>query len=188
MAGRGIVVAGGSAGSIEVLAELMGGLPAEFPASIFVVVHFPGLVTSALPRILSRAGPLPAHHREMASPSNRVGLRGPSRLVSSSVDPLFRTAALCDGPQAVGVILSGNLNDGTAGSLRITNQRGGTAIVQDPRAEEIAIADRQMPDGARSTMFCPECHGLLWEVKEAELAHLNSDLRIDSGTEVAAVG
>jgi chemotaxis response regulator CheB len=41
---------------------LMGGLPAEFPGSIFVVVHFPGSVTSTLPRTLSRAGPLPAHH------------------------------------------------------------------------------------------------------------------------------
>ncbi|HKG34288.1 MAG TPA: chemotaxis protein CheB, partial [Gemmatimonadales bacterium] len=62
MAGRDIVVIGGSAGSIEAVAELVRGLPPDFPGSVFVVVHFPGSVTSTLPRILSRAGPLPARH------------------------------------------------------------------------------------------------------------------------------
>ena len=57
MAGRDIVVIGGSAGSIEAVAELVRGLPPDFPGSVFVVVHFPGSVTSTLPRILSRAGP-----------------------------------------------------------------------------------------------------------------------------------
>src|SRR3954464_4755195 len=61
MPGRDIVVIGGSAGSIEVLAEVVGALPRNFPGSIFVVVHFPGSVTSTLPRILTRAGHLPAH-------------------------------------------------------------------------------------------------------------------------------
>lgn len=42
--------------------ELVGGLPPDFPGSVFVVVHFPGYVSSTLPRILSRAGPLPARH------------------------------------------------------------------------------------------------------------------------------
>jgi hypothetical protein len=47
MAGRDIVVIGGSAGSIEAV-----------PDTIFVVVHFPGSVKSTLPHLLSRAGPL----------------------------------------------------------------------------------------------------------------------------------
>src|SRR4051812_47166240 len=68
MPGRDIVVIGGSAGSIEVLAELVGGLPRDFPGSIFVVVHFPGSVTSTLPRILSRSGPLAARHPEDGEP------------------------------------------------------------------------------------------------------------------------
>jgi two-component system chemotaxis response regulator CheB len=151
MAGRDIVVVGGSAGSIEVLAEFVGGLPPDFPGSIFVVVHFPGSVTSILPRILSRSGPLPAHHprdREsiaqgriyVAPPDchlqisdGHVGLtRGPKENgLRPALDPLFRTAALSFGRRVVGVVLSGNLNDGTAGLLRI-KQRGGLAIVQDP--------------------------------------------------------
>src|SRR5215216_964210 len=240
MAGRDIVVIGGSAGSIEAVAELVRGLPPDFPGSVFVVVHFPGSVTSTLPRILSRAGPLQARHAisgqaiepgriYVAPPDCHLHLSdGQTRLTRGpkenghrpAVDPLFRTAALSYGPRVVGIILSGNLNDGTAGLLRI-KQRGGVAIVQDPEtalyqgmprsaiehvavdhvltiqeisellaelarrpveslevsgisaeprsdvpADEIAIVDRQTQPGMPSTMSCPECHGVLWEVKE----------------------
>jgi two-component system, chemotaxis family, protein-glutamate methylesterase/glutaminase len=151
MAVRDIVVVGGSAGSIEVLSELVAGLPPDYPGSIFVVVHFPGSVRSSLPRILSRAGPLPARHpvdgeliergRIYVAPpdfhlhvaQDRIHLtRGPKENGHRpAADPLFRTAASAYGPRVVGIILSGNLNDGTGGLLRI-KQRGGVALVQDP--------------------------------------------------------
>src|SRR3954454_19240169 len=57
---RDIVVMGASAGGVETLAELVSGLPAEFPASIFVVLHVLPTAHSVLPEILDRAGPLPA--------------------------------------------------------------------------------------------------------------------------------
>ena len=82
MAGRDVVVISGSAGSIEVLAELVGDLPRDFPGSLFVVVHFAGSVPSILPRILSRSGPLPASHARDGEP------------IKPAVDPLFRKAAL----------------------------------------------------------------------------------------------
>jgi two-component system chemotaxis response regulator CheB len=225
------------------LTDFVGGLPADYPGSIFVVVHFPGSVKSTLPRILTRSGPVPAHHARDGEPvqPGRIYVAPPDcHLVLSNgqvrvvrgpkenghrpaVDPLFRSAALSYGRRVVGVILSGNLNDGTAGLLRI-KQRGGVAVVQDPdtalyqgmprsaidhvavdhvlpieeistlvtdlvhqpleslevsgmpeeltldnSADEVAIADRQTQPGVPSTMACPECHGVLWEVKEEEL-------------------
>jgi two-component system chemotaxis response regulator CheB len=151
MVGRDIVVIGGSAGSIEVLTDFVAGLPADYPGSVFVVVHFPGSVKSTLPRILTRSGPVPAHHPRdgesvepgriyVAPPDCHLLLSdGQVRLVRGpkenghrpAVDPLFRSAALSYGRRVVGVILSGNLNDGTAGLMRI-KQRGGVAVVQDP--------------------------------------------------------
>src|SRR2546425_3624996 len=57
---RDIVVMGASAGGVETLAELVSGLPAEFPAAIFVVLHLLPTAHSVLPGILDRSGPLPA--------------------------------------------------------------------------------------------------------------------------------
>jgi two-component system, chemotaxis family, protein-glutamate methylesterase/glutaminase len=151
MARRDIVVIGGSAGAIESVSEIVRGLPAGFPAAIFVVVHFPGSVTSALPRILSRAGPLPAVHPENEAPiePGRIYVAPPDchlfiedhniRLTRGpkenghrpAIDPLFRSAAHHYGSRVISLLLSGNLSDGTAGLLSI-KQRGGIAIVQDP--------------------------------------------------------
>lgn len=146
-----IVLIGGSAGAVEAVAEIVGGLPAGFPAAVFVVVHFPAESVSILPRILGRSGHLPASHPRDGDPiePGRVYVappgfhllinRGRMRVVRGpkenghrpAVDPLFRTAASAYGPDTIGVIVTGNLDDGSAGLRRIKDA-GGTAIVQDP--------------------------------------------------------
>ena len=125
MAKRDIVVIGASAGGTEALTELVRGLPADFPAAIFVVVHFPASASSVLPRILSRAGSLPAVHPEdgdafrpgriyVARPDwhlmvrdGRLSVRKGPRENNSrpAIDPLFRSAARTAGQRVIGVVL-----------------------------------------------------------------------------------
>lgn len=146
---RDIIVVGASAGGLEALRVLLSGLPADFPASVFVVQHV-GAV-SHLARILDAASALPVvnaatgmvfeHGRVyVAIPDRHMLLhgdhillrRGPRENLSRpAIDPLFRSAAVSCGSRVTGVVLSGALSDGTAGLLAI-KRCGGTAIVQEP--------------------------------------------------------
>jgi len=151
MARHDIIVIGASAGGVHALVTLVGSLPQKLSAAIFVVLHIPANSRSILPDILSRAGPLKAveavdcmgieHHFIYVVPPDHHLLieRGRVRVVRGpkenrhrpAVDPLFRSAAQVYGSRVVGVILTGALNDGTAGLLAV-KRRGGIAIVQDP--------------------------------------------------------
>ena len=146
-----IVVVGASAGGVEALVGLAASLPADLPAAVFVVLHVPPASSSALPNILSRSGPLPAGHVRdgepieqgriyVAPPDHHVLIRtGHVHLARGprenghrpAVDPLFRSAAREYATRVIGVILSGALDDGTAGLVGI-KARGGLAVVQDP--------------------------------------------------------
>jgi two-component system chemotaxis response regulator CheB len=142
---------GGSAGAVEGMSQIVAGLPADLPAAVFVVVHFPAYSTSVLPRILTRSGHLRAVHPADGDPiehgtiyvappdhhllveRGRVRLsRGPRENGHRpSVDPLFRSAARAYGTRVTGVVITGNLDDGTAG-LGAVRTMGGCAVVQDP--------------------------------------------------------
>jgi two-component system chemotaxis response regulator CheB len=146
-----IVVVGASAGGVEALRALVGSLPPDLPAPVVVVLHIAKHAPSALPAILDRAGPLPAVAAEQGgplvngviyvAPSDRHVLVDDGQLRLSlgptenghrpAIDPLFRSAAAGYGPRAVGVVLSGTRDDGTAGLAAIAD-RGGLALVQEP--------------------------------------------------------
>lgn len=141
---RDIIVVGASTGGVEALAQLASGLPDDLPAAVFAVPHLSSQAPSHLPQILARSGPLPAAHPRdgeplchgriyVARPDFHLMLeRGRVRVVRGprenrhrpAIDPLFRTAALAYGPRVIGVILTGALDDGTAG-LYAVKQRGG---------------------------------------------------------------
>ena len=152
MATRDIIVVGGSAGAIDVLKRIVNGLPHELGAAVFVVIHIPPTSPGRLPGILQRRasvrvawaedGESIEHGRVYVAPADQhlVLEDGQVRLTRAprenhsrpAIDPLFRSAALAYGPRVVGVVLSGRLDDGTAG-LWAVKERGGIAIVQDPR-------------------------------------------------------
>jgi two-component system, chemotaxis family, protein-glutamate methylesterase/glutaminase len=148
---RDIVVIGASADGVQTLKELVRPLPADLPASLFVVLHTRPSGGTILPRILSRAGKLPAdlardgeravrgriyvapadHHLLLTPRAMRL-VRGPRENgFRPGIDPLFRSAARAFGPRVLGIILSGMLDDGAFG-LREVADRGGMALVQDP--------------------------------------------------------
>ena len=152
MSRRDIIVIGASSGGIEALRTLVGDLSPDFTASILIVQHTSPQSPGVLASILDRAGALPASnasdkepiqpgHIYVAPPDYHLIIepgimrisRGPKEnRFRPAIDPLFRSAAQIYGPRAIGVILTGNLDDGTAGLYTI-KQLGGTAIVQDPK-------------------------------------------------------
>src|SRR2546423_7769101 len=172
MPNHDIIVVGASAGGVEALRALVAKLPKDLPAAILVVLHVAPDHKSILPRILTGAGPIPAAHakngealepgRIYVAPPDRhlVVDDGVVRLTRSApegghrpaVDTLFRTAARFHGTRVVGVVLSGALDDGTAGLVAV-KQRGGVTVVQDPA--EALCAD--MPRNALENVQIDHC-------------------------------
>lgn len=146
-----VVVVGASAGGVEAMRAFAAALPVDLPAAVVVVLHIPSDAPSALAAILGRAGPLPAvtarhgmrleHGRIFAAPADHHVLIADGHLHLSrgprenghrpSIDPLFRSAAVDFGSHAIGIVLSGNRDDGTAG-LAVLARQGGAALVQEP--------------------------------------------------------
>jgi two-component system chemotaxis response regulator CheB len=148
---RDVIVVGASAGGVEAYSTLLSYLPPDLPAFIFFVQHISPHRQSELAQILARQSQLKVvfanggekpkkgvvyvapPDRHLIIKKNRISLgSGPKEnRVRPSVDVLFRTAAHAYGDRVIGVVLSGNLNDGTAGLYSIKTH-GGYAIVQDP--------------------------------------------------------
>jgi two-component system chemotaxis response regulator CheB len=241
---RDLVVIAASAGGVEALRTLAAGLPSNFPAAVAVVLHVSPYGGSALPAILARSGPLPARHAEHGGTMNPGEIhvappdfhlivhdghlalsRGPRENGHRpAADVLFRTAARTLGTRVIGVVLSGALDDGTAG-LAAIRERGGVTVVQDPAdamypampanalasvpvehvlpvsgmAEELvrltteeiqataptasnllqreaavagfteSPAAGQQPVGNPAGFSCPDCNGVLYEIRDNDL-------------------
>ena len=172
MANRDIIVMGASAGGLTALNRITKQLPDNLNAAVFIVWHVSPYSTSLLPDILSRSGKLQAKHpangesiqkgkiyvappdRHLLLEAGRIRLaKGPKEnRFRPAVDPLFRSAAYAYGARVVGVVLTGALDDGTAGLWAIKD-RGGIAVVQDPAEAE----QPSMPSSALNNVQIDYC-------------------------------
>jgi len=172
MPGHDIIVIGASAGGVEALQALVGDLPPDLPAAVFVVLHLAPEGPSLLPQILTRAGAVPAavgvdgeaitpgriyvappDYHLLVEPGYVRVTRGPKEnRFRPAIDALFRSAAYAYGPRVVGVVLTGMLDDGTAG-LWAVKDRGGLAVVQDP----LEASAPPMPESALGHVVIDAC-------------------------------
>lgn len=248
MGNRDILAIGTSAGGVEALRFLVKGLPRDLPAAVLVTIHISNRAT-LLDKILTQAGALAASfaaegealrqgHVYIAPPerhlivdNDRLWLGTGPRENSArpAIDPMLRSVAICCGPRAIGVILTGALGDGASG-LWALKQAGGITLVQDPSdavypempmtALNLAKPDHvvrladlparlkglvrepagkplALPEGTkreveiawnggstiapmdkiheldrigrRSVLACPDCGGVMWEIREDDL-------------------
>lgn len=146
-----IVVMGGSAGGVEAALTLARELPADLNAAVFICIHLSASAPSSFAELINRKSKLPAAWGRdgavikagqiyVAPPGMHLLIekdhiclgRGPRENGHRpAIDPLFRSAAHTYGERVIGVIVSGNLDDGTAGLREIRNMRG-RAIIQEP--------------------------------------------------------
>lgn len=146
-ASRNIIVIGASAGGLQPLQRILADLPPDLKAAIFIVLHIGA--TSHLAAMLNRVSALKVVSAVSGEPivfgqvhvavpgfhlllhdSHLLLRRGPrENLARPAIDPLFRSAACTFGARVIGVVLSGALNDGSAG-LRAIKRCGGIAVVQ----------------------------------------------------------
>lgn len=193
---RNIIVIGASAGGFEAIRQLVAALPATLDATIFIVWHMAPDVTGVLPQVLNRQNtlvasnaidnePIKSNHIYVAPPDKHLLLdkgvvrvtRGPKEnRFRPAVDPLFRSAAESYGRRVIGIILSGALDDGTAGLWTIKS-RGGLAIVQEPT--EAAVSS--MPESALAAVDVD------YRVPMAEMAPLLVRLTAETVTEASEI-
>lgn len=186
-----IIAIGGSAGAIQALQAILSGFLQDFGVSIFVVVHRrakDGLLTDVLAR-MTRMRVVTAQHGMPIAPRTIYVAPADFHLsVSSSymflskgpkinrhrpaIDPLFESAASAFGKELIGVVLSGYLDDGTAGLAAIKSS-GGIAVVQNPNEALVP----NMPRSALSHVAVDYC------VPTAEIATLL--VQISNGSEPA---
>jgi two-component system chemotaxis response regulator CheB len=170
-----IIVIGASMGGIEAISSVLSRLPPELPASIFVVQHVGDYGTGMLDQILQRNTKLRVRfptngeafrkaHVYVARPGRHLLVedcvmrmtRGPKEnRTRPAIDPLFRSAAVHHGPHVVGLLLTGMLNDGTAG-LRAIERCGGKTVAQDPLEAQFP----EMPSNALRYVRIDQCASL----------------------------
>jgi two-component system chemotaxis response regulator CheB len=161
-----VVVVGASAGGLKLLCDLASVLSPSGNVAYFFVIHLskaelgPFIVDnirqcSSVPCQLADDGKtieggniyvgVPDMHLIVKEGRMKLSHGAMENRWRPSIDVLFRSAAVAYRENATGIILSGLLQDGTAGMIAI-KQCGGATIVQDPRQAEYPDMPRSVLD------------------------------------------
>ena len=177
-----VIAIGGSAGAIGAVRALCDTLPKDIPAAVCIVIHVGARGNNLIADVFGERCPIPVttavdgqkleqgrayvaaadNHLIVMDDTIRLG-RGPrENLARPAIDPLMRSVGLSHGSRAVGVVLTGMLNDGAAG-LADLKRCGGVTVVQNPieamaRAMPLAALaasdiDYQTPIGELGTLL-----------------------------------
>lgn len=161
-----VVALGASAGGLNAISRVLGGLSKDFPGSVVVVQHLSPAHKSWMSSLLGRNSPLKVKQAEdgdvlrpgtvytgppdkhLLVQSGRIQLTDTVQIHFSrpSIDLLFESVARAYGSRCIGVVLSGSGKDGATGILAIKDA-GGTTIAQKPETAEF----RNMPEAAIDT-------------------------------------
>jgi two-component system, chemotaxis family, protein-glutamate methylesterase/glutaminase len=169
-----IVVAGASAGGLGAFVSLIRQLPEDFPAPLLLVQHISADASgNILLDALNKCGTLKCLHAAnglqirpghvyLALSDHHIMVEKNGELLITkgaqenryrpAIDPLFRSAAVAFGNKVTGILLTGYLDDGTAGLIAI-QRCGGTCIIQDPKDAEYP----DMPNNALNQLQVDYC-------------------------------
>lgn len=182
---RRLVVIGTSWGGLHALSTLLAGLSRDFAGALVLVQHRSRESDNLLASLLQAHSRLPVTEVEDKEPieGGHVYLAAADyhllvetdhfslttdpvvRYSRPSIDVTFMSAADSFAAAVIGVVLTGANDDGARGLRRIVD-RGGYAIVQDPKSAESPT----MPTAARRAV--PEAHVLPLEAIAGHLATL----------------
>ena len=146
-----VVGIGASAGAVEAFTRLLKALPADSGMAFVLLSHLSPTHPSELSRLFAPLTRMPVqdavdgatvepNHVYVLPPDRiltiadgclRLKARDASDIIPTAIDQFFQSLALERGPEAVGVVLSGNGSDGTAG-IKAIKSHGGHTYAQVP--------------------------------------------------------
>ena len=170
--GVDIVLIGGSAGSLQVIIQLLKDLKSDFPFPIFIIIHRKSNDENLLEDLLQRYTKIPvrecfdkmpitspgiylvpANYHLLFESRSEIALDVSEKINYSrpSIDVTFRSAGEVFGSRVIAILLSGANADGTEG-LRYVQKEGGQIWVQEPDSAEVPY----MPRSATTELSCDE--------------------------------
>lgn len=162
-----LVVIGGSAGSLEVILDMIKKLDEKISFAILLVVHRKVQSTSILPTLLQQFSSIevieledkteisnnhiyivPADYHLLFENKQLISLDSSEKMNYSrpSIDVTFKSAAEMYGKSLIGVLLSGANADGVEG-LQYIKKNGGEVWIQDPDTAEVNYMPKHAVDG-----------------------------------------